>query len=83
MALPESDDYDTLAGLVLARLGRMPEPGDQVVVPTRHDTDPFAEDEPDDGNLAELTVLSLSRRVPEWVRIAPLKHAHQHAEAAR
>jgi CBS domain containing-hemolysin-like protein len=77
VALPESDDYDTLAGLVLARLGRMPDEGDKVVVPTTPETDPFAEDEHE--HLAELTVLSLNRRVPEWVRLAPL----QHAEAAR
>jgi CBS domain containing-hemolysin-like protein len=77
VALPESDDYDTLAGLVLARLGRMPDEGDKVVVPTTPENDPFADDEHE--HLAELTVLSLNRRVPEWVRLAPL----QHAEAAR
>ncbi|NRQ31568.1 HlyC/CorC family transporter [Nonomuraea sp. NN258] len=77
IALPESDDYDTLAGLVLARLGRMPNPGDSVTVPIAAVTDPFAED--DQEHLAELTVMSLSRRVPEWVRLSPA----QHAEAAR
>lgn len=30
LSLPESDDYDTLAGLVLFRLERMAEPGDEV-----------------------------------------------------
>ncbi|MFI6297711.1 hemolysin family protein [Nonomuraea sp. NPDC050790] len=78
IALPESDDYDTLAGLVLARLGRMAEPGDAVTVECVPETDPFTEDP--DEHLAELTVLSLSRRVPEWVRLAPVPH---HAEAAR
>ncbi|MEV1239068.1 hemolysin family protein [Nonomuraea sp. NPDC049750] len=77
VSLPESDDYDTLAGLVLARLGRMPEPGDTVTVPVIPETDPFAEDEQE--HQAELTVLSLNRRVPEWVRLAPV----QHAEAVR
>lgn len=28
--LPESDDYETLAGLVMTRLGRVPKPGDTV-----------------------------------------------------
>ncbi|MER7503670.1 hemolysin family protein [Nonomuraea pusilla] len=79
VALPESDDYDTLAGLVLARLGRMPDPGDTVVVPVTPETDLFAEDEEAREHLAELTVMSLNRRVPEWVRLAPA----QHAEAAR
>lgn len=31
--LPEHEDYDTVAGLFLQTLGRMPEPGDLVVVP--------------------------------------------------
>ncbi|MFI9558971.1 hemolysin family protein [Nonomuraea endophytica] len=78
IALPESDDYDTLAGLVLARLGRMAEPGDAVTVECTPETDPFSEDP--DEHLAELTVLSLNRRVPEWVRLAPVPH---HAEAVR
>jgi CBS domain containing-hemolysin-like protein len=32
IALPEHDDYDTVAGLFLQTLGRMPEQGDRVVV---------------------------------------------------
>ncbi|WP_407940632.1 hemolysin family protein [Nonomuraea montanisoli] len=71
VALPESDDYDTLAGLILARLGRMPEAGDQVVVPLETEPDLFADD--DGGErLAELTVLSLDRRVPGLVRLSPV-----------
>ncbi|GAA1617799.1 hemolysin family protein [Nonomuraea maheshkhaliensis] len=78
LSLPESDDYDTLAGLVLARLGRMPNPGDTVTVPiTPDNADPFAEE--DQEHQAELTVMSLNRRVPEWVRLTPI----QHAEATR
>jgi CBS domain containing-hemolysin-like protein len=33
LELPEGEDYDTIAGLVLKTLGRIPEPGDHVVVP--------------------------------------------------
>ncbi|MEV0828607.1 hemolysin family protein [Nonomuraea rubra] len=73
VALPESDEYDTLAGLVLARLGRMPDPGDTVTVPIDANTDPFTEDV--EEHRAELTVISLNRRVPEWVRLTPLRHA--------
>ncbi len=77
VSLPESDDYDTLGGLILAKLGRMPEPGDTVTVETVPEDDPFAEDE--EQHLAELTVMSLTRRVPEWVRLVPAKRV----EAAR
>ncbi|TMR99410.1 hemolysin family protein [Nonomuraea basaltis] len=81
ISLPESDDYDTLAGLVLARLGRMPDSGDTVTVPVTQPTDdPFAET--NDDLLARLTVMSLNRRVPEWVRLTPVQHAEA-AEATR
>ncbi|MFI6705896.1 hemolysin family protein [Nonomuraea sp. NPDC050478] len=80
IALPESDDYDTLGGLILAELGRMPEPGDTVTVPTVVEADPFEYDDGGDRHVAELTVISLNRRVPEWVRLAP---AQQPAEATR
>jgi hypothetical protein len=55
----------------------MPEPGDTVTVETVPEDDPFTEDE--DQHLAELTVKSLTRRVPDWVRLAPTRHV----EAAR
>jgi CBS domain containing-hemolysin-like protein len=49
IALPEHDDYDTVAGLFLQMLGRMPEPGDEVVVelPVRVDEqgEPFEAEE--------------------------------------
>ncbi|GAA3719614.1 hemolysin family protein [Nonomuraea antimicrobica] len=73
VSLPESDDYDTLAGLVLARLGRMPNPGDMVTVPIAQETDLFTDEAQE--HQAELTVMSLNRRVPEWVRLIPLRHA--------
>ncbi|MFE3454910.1 hemolysin family protein [Nonomuraea sp. NPDC059194] len=78
IALPESDDYDTVAGLVLARLGRMAEPGDRVTVELVADADPFEDEAPEAQ--AVITVLSLQRRVPEWVRLAPAPH---HAEVGK
>ncbi|GLW09803.1 membrane protein [Microtetraspora sp. NBRC 13810] len=69
LSLPESDDYETVAGLVLALLGRLPEPGDTLAVTLTPDFDPLEDD--GDGELrAELTVLSVQRRVPEWVRLS-------------
>ncbi|ADG86784.1 membrane protein [Thermobispora bispora] len=64
--LPESEDYETIAGLVLARLGRMAEVGDEVAVAVLPDDDLFAEEE---QRHAALGVLSVRRRVPEWVRL--------------
>jgi magnesium and cobalt exporter, CNNM family len=55
--LPESDAYDTVGGLILARLGRLPAPGDQITVPL------------DGDHAVELHVLSVARRVPQRVRI--------------
>ncbi|MEZ0581242.1 hemolysin family protein [Nocardioides sp. MH1] len=43
LELPEGEDYDTIAGLVLKHLGRIPSTGDQVVVPL---VDQHDEDEP-------------------------------------
>ncbi|MFC3536089.1 hemolysin family protein [Couchioplanes caeruleus subsp. azureus] len=52
--LPEGEDYDTVSGLVMAHLGRVPEVGDEVSLESG----------------AELAVLSVDRHVPESVRVA-------------
>ncbi|WP_214415650.1 hemolysin family protein [Sphaerisporangium fuscum] len=70
LQLPESDDYDTVAGLIMARLGRLAEPGDEIVValvPEMH----LLEDEDPAEREVLLTVLAVQRRVPERVRLAP------------
>ena len=72
VSLPESDDYETIAGLVLAVLGRM------AGARRRRDGRPSL---PDDGPVRGRTTRPSSgrarpscrvhRRVPEWVRLAP------------
>jgi CBS domain containing-hemolysin-like protein len=57
VGLPESEDYDTIAGLVLQSLGRIPEVGDWVEVPLPGNGEP---ERPD--RLASLTVDSLDGR---------------------
>jgi CBS domain containing-hemolysin-like protein len=52
VALPENEDYDTIAGLVLRVLGRVPDVGDLAEVPVPDTSDP---DEPRE-RLAVLTV---------------------------
>ncbi|MFC0529134.1 hemolysin family protein [Phytohabitans kaempferiae] len=54
--LPEAPEYDTLSGLVMRELGRVPEVGDRVE---------FAVD----GGAAVLSVESVDRHVPESVRL--------------
>jgi CBS domain containing-hemolysin-like protein len=60
--LPESDDYETVSGLVMAQLGRIPVVGDDVMVelPRRFDHD----GRPIPPELVQLTVQSIERHVP-------------------
>lgn len=60
--LPESDDYETVSGLVMARLGRIPAIGDSLVVdlPQRIDHD----GKPIPAEYVRLTVQTIERRVP-------------------
>jgi CBS domain containing-hemolysin-like protein len=51
--LPDHEDYDTIAGLVLQVLGRVPERGDVAEVPVPDRSDP---DQPEREHLAVLTV---------------------------
>ncbi|GII77677.1 membrane protein [Sphaerisporangium rufum] len=67
LQLPESEDYETLAGLVMARLGRLPEAGDQVPVPLVPEHG-LLDDEPAETDVM-ITVLGLRRRVPDRVRL--------------
>ncbi|MFI0354562.1 hemolysin family protein [Actinomadura sp. 9N407] len=56
LALPEGDAYDTLGGLIMARLRRLPDPSDRLTIEL-------------DGTRVELEVLSVQRRVAEEVRL--------------
>jgi len=55
IALPESEDYDTVAGLVLKLLGRVPQSGDAAVVPLPV-ASPAGDDEAEPDRRAVLTV---------------------------
>ncbi|TDW15139.1 hemolysin family protein [Kribbella kalugense] len=60
--LPEGDDYETVSGLVMARLGRLPMVGDELVVelPQRIDHD----GRPIPAEYVRLAVQTVERRVP-------------------
>lgn len=65
--LPEDDDYDTVGGLVLQRLGRFAVPGDVVTVEPVPSVDERAP-----GHV-EIEVLSIDRHVPERVLLRPVR----------
>ncbi|MEU1483327.1 hemolysin family protein [Streptomyces sp. NPDC005752] len=58
--LPAEEDYDTVAGLIIDRLGRFPAIGDRLTVPLPH------------GAAAVIDVRALDRHVPERIRIERL-----------
>ena len=66
--LPEHEEYDTVSGLIMARLGRVADIGDEIIVglPPVLDQDGTSE--------VILTVLSVDRHVPGSVRISQPKH---------
>ncbi|MDG4856698.1 hemolysin family protein [Streptomyces sp. T-3] len=66
--LPEEEDYDTVAGLIIDRLGRFPAIGDHLTVDLR------------DGGRAVIDVLTLDRHVPERVRLRVLPAGTSAAE---
>ncbi|MFC4530983.1 hemolysin family protein [Sphaerisporangium dianthi] len=70
LRLPESDDYETVAGLIMARLGRLAEPGDEVNLPLVAEPDLLEVSEPA-GREVLVTVLDVQRRIPDRVRLAP------------
>ncbi|MFE4454069.1 hemolysin family protein [Streptomyces sp. NPDC056796] len=58
--LPAEEDYDTVAGLIIDRLGRFPAIGDRLTVALAHDA------------VAVIDVRALDRHVPERIRIERL-----------
>ncbi|MET9830337.1 hemolysin family protein [Streptomyces sp. NPDC006385] len=58
--LPEEEDYDTVAGLIVDRLGRFPAIGDRLTVALA------------DGDSVVIDVRTLDRHVPERVRVERL-----------
>jgi CBS domain containing-hemolysin-like protein len=66
--LPEEEDYDTVAGLIVDRLGRFPTIGDRLTV------------ELSEGGTAVIDVRTLDRHVPERVRIErPVQETEEQA----
>lgn len=61
--LPEAEDFETVAGLVIGHCGRFPEVGDRITVALG------------DGGLALIEVVSLDRRVPARIRLERLPDA--------
>ncbi|GAA0624957.1 hemolysin family protein [Sporichthya brevicatena] len=68
VALPESDVYETVAGLVLHELGRLPEVGDTVAVEVRTEATPADAREAATAP-ARLAVVSMDRRRVDRVEL--------------
>jgi CBS domain containing-hemolysin-like protein len=60
--LPDGDNYETVSGLVMARLGRIPVVGDTMIVELPHRID--HEGRPVPAEFVRLTVQTIERRVP-------------------
>ncbi|WP_151484842.1 hemolysin family protein [Streptomyces albicerus] len=67
--LPEEEDYDTVAGLIVDRLGRFPAIGDRVTV------------ELAGGGHAVIDVRTLDRHVPERVRLQRYAESREEEQA--
>ncbi|MBC7270220.1 MAG: HlyC/CorC family transporter [Streptomyces sp.] len=68
--LPEEEDYDTVAGLIVDRLGRFPAIGDRLTV------------ELPGGGHVQVDVRTLDRHVPERVRLERVAVAEREEEQA-
>ncbi|KAB1901848.1 HlyC/CorC family transporter [Micromonospora tulbaghiae] len=64
--LPEAPEYDTLSGLVMRELGRVPEVGDLLEIPVATDGDG-----PASGPRVLVEVLAVDRHVADSVRLRP------------
>ncbi|RLQ07059.1 HlyC/CorC family transporter [Micromonospora sp. BL1] len=64
--LPEAPEYDTLSGLVMRELGRVPEVGDRLEIPVATDGDG-----PAGGRRVLVEVLAVDRHVADSVRLRP------------
>ncbi|WP_435121109.1 hemolysin family protein [Micromonospora tulbaghiae] len=64
--LPEAPEYDTLSGLVMRELGRVPEVGDRLEIPVAADGD-----RPAGGPRVLVEVLAVDRHVADSVRLRP------------
>lgn len=70
IALPEGEDYDTLSGLVMDRLGRIANPGDTVEVELAM---PVGIDQSGPPRWALLEVATVARHVPDTITLTLLE----------
>jgi CBS domain containing-hemolysin-like protein len=69
--LPDDDVYDTVSGLILARLGHLPKAHEQVDVPLPPLID--ADGQPIPQGVARLTVLAVRRHVPDRIALTVVR----------
>jgi CBS domain containing-hemolysin-like protein len=76
MSLPEGEDYDTVAGLVVSLLGKIPARGDEVVVPLPVVL-PDDDDEEPVQDYAQLRVLRMDGLRVDRLTLRKLEHADE------
>jgi CBS domain containing-hemolysin-like protein len=74
--LPDHDNYDTVSGLILARLGHLPALREQIEMPLPPVVD--ADGKPVPQGAARLTVLAVRRHVPDRIALTVI---HDHADS--
>ena len=75
--LPADDTYDTVSGLILARLGHLPAEGEYVDVPLA----PLVDEDgtPQPQGAARLAVVAVRRHVPDQVALTLIARAEEDA----
>lgn len=71
LKMPESDDYDTLSGLILQRIGRMPIVGDLLHIELIESNGSRNHEEPVTSHAVAVVVTAVDRHVPATVSVSP------------
>lgn len=78
--LPEDDDYETFAGLVIARFGGLPEIGDTLIVPLTADPADLVAEDPPPPRVLHVEVRAVEKRVPSALFVTVRTGGKEHVD---